>query len=404
MPAIRPQAMAARVTHTARPRQMSAGRGIPSRVAGPSPGRRHAGGADPHEGPRAIARRYHPTVLRVIYRHLTDGPLLPVPEFDTERAILDLPLWNARRDARRGDWTAARAVIEEAGDDWELRARRIGSLSRLTDTDRGWFDSWQAAAPSDPIAVQVLAETLSHQASSARGGATADKTSTEQFRGFFTLSAAAADACDLAMKLAGPNDPNPWVTRLGTMFTGASTAEFDGVLEEGRRRDPFHFGLHGSALAWRCEKWFGSHDLMFATARDVAGAAPEGASAVLLPLLAHYEYVLREFNWGEEKDEDKALAECHRYFQRPEVEAEIDGWIAKWRAGTPNPANAQTLRQWIALFYCLVDRRKASRAVFEELGPYVDPALAWSRVFGGREYGYVVAWYWANGLKRRKKL
>jgi hypothetical protein len=34
----------------------------------------------------------------------------------------------------------------------------------------------------------------------------------------------------------------------------------------------------------------------------------------------------------------------------------------------------------------------------------VSPALAWSRVFAGREYGYIVSWYWANGLKRRKKL
>jgi hypothetical protein len=65
-------------------------------------------------------------VLRLIYRHLTDGPLLPVPEFGAERAILDAPLRRARRDVGRGDWTAAGAVIQEAGDDWELRDMRIG--------------------------------------------------------------------------------------------------------------------------------------------------------------------------------------------------------------------------------------------------------------------------------------
>src|SRR5688572_22762801 len=74
-------------------------------------------------------RHYHPPVLRLIYRHLTDGPLLPVPEFDADDAILDAALRRARRDVRRGDWTAAGAVIQEAGDDWELRNQRIGSLS-----------------------------------------------------------------------------------------------------------------------------------------------------------------------------------------------------------------------------------------------------------------------------------
>jgi hypothetical protein len=342
-------------------------------------------------------------VLRLIYRHLTDGPLLPVPEFGAERAILDAPLRRARRDVGRGDWTAAGAVIQEAGDDWELRDMRIGSLSGLAAKDDGWLLNWLAAAPDDPLAAQMQAATLSRQAGDARGGATADKTSEEQFRGFYSLSARAADACARAMELAGPADPNPWAVQLGTMFTGAGREEFDAVFNEGRRRDPFHFALHQTAMAWRCKKWFGSHDQMFATTREVAGAAPEGASAVLLPLAAHYEYALREFNWGD-ADEDKALAQSHRYFQQPEVEREIDGWIAKWRAGTPHPANAQTLRQWIALFYCLVNRRKASRAVFEELGEYVSPALAWSRIFGGREYGYIVAWNWANGLQRRKKL
>jgi hypothetical protein len=342
-------------------------------------------------------------VLRLIYRHLTDGPLLPVPEFDADDAILDAALRRARRDVRRGDWTAAGAVIQEAGDDWELRNQRIGSLSGLAAEDDGWLLNWQAAAPDDPIAAQMLAATLSRQAGNARGGATADNTSAEQFRGFYALSGRAAEACGRAMELAGPADPNPWAIRLGTMFTGSGREEFDAVFDEGRRRDPFHFDLHQTALSWRCEKWFGSHDLMFATAREVAGAAPDGASAVLLPLLAHYEYALREFNWGD-ADEDKALAQSHRYFRKPEVEQEIDGWIAKWRAGTPNPANVQTLRQWIALFYCLADRRKATRAVFEELGANVSPALAWSRVFPGREYGYIVSWYWANGLKRRKKL
>ncbi|MEU4624957.1 hypothetical protein AB0G04_33910 [Actinoplanes sp. NPDC023801] len=341
-------------------------------------------------------------MIRLLYRLLTDGPLLPVPEFDADQAVLDRSLARARRDVRRGDWTAARAVIDEAGDDWELRGRRIGSLSGLAAGDRGWLDSWLAAAPEDPIAVQMLAATLSDQAGRARGSATADKTSPQQAHGFHTLSAAAAEACHRAMELAGPADPNPWSERLGTMFTGVGPEEFDEIFDEGRRRDPFHFDLHSYAVTWRCEKWFGSHESMFTTAREVAAAAPAGASVVLLPLFAHYEYALSGFTWGADNT-DKALAESRRWFRGPEVQQEIDSLIAKWRAGTPHPATAQMLRQWVALFYSLAGRRKETRAVFEELGPYVIPHHAWGYLYGGGEYGYLRSWFWASGLKHRSR-
>ncbi|BCY12188.1 hypothetical protein [Actinoplanes sp. L3-i22] len=329
--------------------------------------------------------------VRTIARLVREGSLPEVPEFGDERAIRDAPLRDARRDVRLGDWESAREVIAAAGRDWELRGRRIGSLGDLAATDGGWLDEWLRADPDDAAAVLLQSARLGHEAGNARGAASAPNTSAEQAAAFHRLSAQSAEAGRRAIALADPADPVPWVQLLGTQY--AAGGSIDEVFEEGRRRDPYHFDLHLTALSLRCEKWFGSHEEMFATAREVAAAAPAGANAVMLPLFAHYEYAMREFAW--ETRSKQTTKACRKYFRRPEVRDEVDGLVAKWLAGTPNPAGARTCWQWIALFHTLNGRRAAARAVFDELGPYVTPNHAWGYMFGGSEYGYLESWTWA---------
>jgi hypothetical protein len=177
---------------------------------------------------------------------------------------------------------------------------------------------------------------------------------------------------------------------------GARTASFDEVFDEGRRRDPYNFDLHLTAISLRCQKWGGSHELMFGTARQVAEAAPPGHSAVMLPLFAHFEYAMIEFGWGERTA--KTLKAHRRYFTRPEVRQEMDHWIAKWRAGTPGPAKLATCRQWQALYYCLAGRRQEAKTVFDEIGQYVNATTAWAYFWSGSEYGYLKGWMWANRI------
>ncbi|WP_328476241.1 hypothetical protein OHA21_21390 [Actinoplanes sp. NBC_00393] len=338
------------------------------------------------------------TYVKLFFRFLSGEEFPDTPEFDADRALNDQPLREARDRARHGDWQAARKVVEDAGADWELKGRRVGLLSDLAATDDGWLYAWLRAAPSDPSAVLIQAAMLGHKAGEARGSASAANTSAEQFAGFEQLSEASAQVSQRAMALAAPNDPLPWVEMLGTMFADrhARTAYFDEIFDEGRRRDPFNFDLHWTALSLRCQKWGGSHDLMFATARGVAEAAPPGYSAVMLPLFAHFEYSMIEYGWGERTD--KTLKAHRRYFTRPEVQQELDHWIAKWRAGTPNPAKLSTCRQWQALYYSLAGRRAEAKAVFDEIGQFVVPTTGWGYFWAGGEYGYLKAWMWANRI------
>ncbi|MEV6303089.1 hypothetical protein AB0M02_26990 [Actinoplanes sp. NPDC051861] len=337
--------------------------------------------------------------LRVFFRTLLGGPLPEQPEFDEERIFWDHDLRDARDRARHGDWQAARKVIEQAGNDWELRGGRMGVLGDLATTEDAWLYAWLRAEPNDASAVLLQSTMLGQRAGEARGSAPAARTSAEQFQDFHQLMEASAQVGHRAMQLAAPNDPLPWVELLGTMFADRKAVQnsFDAVFNEGRRRDPFNFDLHLTALSLKCEKWYGSHEEMFAIARGVAAAAPSGASAVVLPLFAHFEFAMRQFGWDTRTR--KSLRACRKYFRRPEVQHELDQWIAKWRAAPPNRARLATCRQWIALYYVLAGKRQEAKAVFDELGQYVMPTTGWAYFWGGGEYGYLMAWWWANGVK-----
>ncbi|MEU7909260.1 hypothetical protein [Actinoplanes sp. NPDC049118] len=328
----------------------------------------------------------------------TSARLPHTPELDSDGIFADEPLREARERVRRGDWQAARKVIEDAGQDWELRGLRIGWLGLAASEDDGWVDAWLRAEPSDPTAVLIQAGTLIRRAILARGIASTAKTTAEQFQGFYTHMEAAAPVLRRAMELAGPQDPMPWADKLRTMFADQQAREgsFDEVYAEARRRDPFNFEVHLLAVQLRLDKWFGSHEQSFAAAREIADAAPAGSGVVLLPLYAHLEYAKREYHWDVTGDEPKAA--CAAYLRRPEVEEEVDRVIAKWRTDTPDSALVPILLQWLAIYYTLARRRGQAKAVFDEIGPRVRPRHDWAYFWETPETGYLTSWRWANGI------
>ncbi|MEU4155507.1 hypothetical protein [Actinoplanes sp. NPDC026670] len=330
----------------------------------------------------------------------SSSPLPPTPELDSNGIFSDEPLREAREQALRGDWQAARHVVEDAGRDWELRGWRIGRLGLAAAEDDGWLGAWLRAEPADPTAVLLQAGTMIRRAVQARGIASSARTTEEQFQGFHTNMQAAAPVLRRAMRLAGSDDPTPWAEMMRTMFADQQTREasFDEVYAEAQRRDPYHFEIHLMAVQLRLDKWFGSHEQSFATAREIAAAAPAGSGVTLLPLYTHLEYAKREFHWDVTGDVPKAA--CEAYLRRPEVQDEVDRAVAKWRAGTPQSVLVPGWLQWLALYYTLAGRREQAKAVFDEIGPRVCPRHDWAYFWDTAQTGYLTAWRWANGGRR----
>lgn len=346
-------------------------------------------------GPYDLAMLFYASF---VIRSIFGGPMPPTPEFDSDEQLLikDKVLRDARdRVIQDGDWRAARDAIDAAGEDWDLRGYRLWVLGDLVEPDDEWFEEWLRAEPESPAVALIQAGNLHSRAAKARGGDVAANTSAEQFRAFNALSRQAAEAGVRAMELAAPNDPGPVTLLMRTLFAGGAEA-LDDLYAEALRRDPHNFDAHELALVLRCQKWFGSHEQMFAIARAASEAAPAGNRAVLMPLYAHIEYALREFAWG---DRDKKTEQaCRRYFRTPEVQQEVDRCIAKWRAAEPSSVRLAGVRQWMAVYYCLIGRRAEAKAVFDELGEHVRPSIEWGWMLQDREYAYMRNWWWANGV------
>ncbi|MFC5008069.1 hypothetical protein ACFPIJ_60935 [Dactylosporangium cerinum] len=319
------------------------------------------------------------------------GPVPPVP--DKDDALDDHELRAARGRAAAGYWLPAQAVIAAAGTDWERRGHRIAVLGANAATDSAWLDAWQAAASDDPTAVTVSASTLTARAKNARGTAAASRTSAAQFRRFDELSELAMVQARRAVELDRA-DPTPCTILCRAMFSRGDQHGFHEALEEGRRRDPFEFGLNVMAVNFHCAKWYGSHDAMFAVARAAATAAPPGAGVAMLPLFAHFEYAMREYTWGEVTTQ--GLAQTHAYFRDPDVQREIDACAAKWRAlGPPSHPNAILCDNWLAIAYSLGARRRDCKAVFDRIGPYA-ATHTWAYFYGSQAGGFLANWRWAN--------
>ncbi|MFC7529779.1 hypothetical protein [Actinoplanes sp. GCM10030250] len=328
-----------------------------------------------------------------LFRSAPARPAGPAaPPLDLDPALDDHQLRAAISRAAAGDWTAARDVVAAAGSDWELRGRRIGLLGGAATDGDAWLYDWLRAAPEDPAAVSIQASMLNSRAGDARGSAPADQTSAEQFQAFAALSDAAAEVSRRAVALAGPYDPTPYVELLDAMFADGrvQSPEFRDVLAEARRRDPFHFDLHVTLVSLLCEKWYGSHEQMFQAAREVSAAAPAGSNTVMMPFLAHFEYAMREFSWN--KSTGQSVADTAMYFQRPEVQRELDACAAKWRAGPHGPSRAMTCRNWLALYYFLSNRPEEGRQMFAEIGPYAGSTIVWAYFLGTVENGFSAAW------------
>jgi hypothetical protein len=350
-------------------------------------------------GPYDLAMLF---LAKVLVRRIFGGPLPTLPEFEgLSRLFNPDAVSGAALDqvVQDGDWRAARNAIEAAGTDWDLRGHRVAVFAGLADKDDSWFDGWMRAEPTSPAAALIWANVLQNRASRARGSGRASQTSDDQIHSFNVLSDKSADAGIRALELAAPNDPGPIVLLMRTSYA-SGPGELDDLYAEAVRRDPHNYEAHHLAVRLRCQKWYGSHQQMFQIARNAAEAAPPGHRTVLLPLVAHIEYALLEFAWGDDKDYDVVLHASKNYFTSPAVMREIDGWIAKFRAAEPNSVGLTTVRQWMAMYYSLIGNKAEAKRVFDEMGPYIQPDVGWHWLWGASEYGYLKSWWWANGVGR----
>ncbi|WP_326566853.1 DUF4034 domain-containing protein [Amycolatopsis rhabdoformis] len=217
---------------------------------------------------------------------VTKFGLPPDADVTADTFVSDREIDEAERAFVSGDWKPAAQLLSEIGTGWDRRTILVRSLGEAVANDEAALDLWRDERPGDPDAAAVNAEGLVCLAWQVRSSLRAEHVSREQFQKFFAILESAKPAAQEAAALA-PEDPTPWVTMLavarGLQYENDAFRE---VWEQLVARDPHHLPAHNSALQYWCEKWFGSHELMWAFAEEGAAKHPKLAR---LPLVAAHE-------------------------------------------------------------------------------------------------------------------
>ncbi|MDG4824652.1 DUF4034 domain-containing protein [Asanoa sp. WMMD1127] len=208
------------------------------------------------------------------------------------------------------DWQATRDILAAATDP-DTRAYLL-EIAGDVDGVQDWIGEWAQAEPGSTLPLLVRGSHAVYWAWAARGAQGADRTKDEQFRAFFRRLRIAEDLLDEVVA-RDPDEVAGWTwlvmsSRGRQVAAEEAQARFDEVV----KRHPGHVVAHEHRLQYLCAKWFGSHEQMFALAREATAQAPDGSLLPELVVIAHLEKWL-----SLPRGEDDA------YLRSPEVRAEI---------------------------------------------------------------------------------
>lgn len=287
------------------------------------------------------------------------GADLPPDEAVTVDAVADPALRAALTAAAAGDAGPARELLAgtRLGAQWERRSVCVSELAEHALHSPGWLEGWLAASPEDPDAVLVKADLCIQQAWEVRTGYRARHVSEDQFRAFFTLLEDAVPVIAAAAEL-NPTDPVPWQVAL-THARGIQAPRdvFDAYWAEAVARAPHHYGCHATALQYLCDKWYGSHEEMFAFAEQAAEGALPGSKLHALPLMAAIEYGVVSDDSTEDGPIDRARVDA-----AVARALELSSW---YEPGDPDAAG---FRNHLALMLIFAERWTEALEVFRAIG------------------------------------
>ncbi|RST06261.1 hypothetical protein EF910_11115 [Streptomyces sp. WAC07149] len=302
----------------------------------------------------------------------TENPA-PVPAART--AVLEA--------VRSGDWEAAAAYVEAAGQDWQERLERVRPLAEAAAEDDAWLLAWRAARPGDATAALVHADTSVMVAWNVRGSQSGSRTTQEQFRLFHQLlTKAQADAHE-AQRLGDPADPSPYVVEQAIgMGLGYSHERYRELWARITERAPRLLWSHVAGLQYWCAKWRGSHELAMAFARESAAAGKPGDLLTLLPLMAYFE---------QETQEDDLLPET--FYKEPEIVAAADAALADLAAAGNEHPGTPRMRHMLAYLLFWQDRDAEAVEQFRHVDGHIG-AVPWTYA-GEPKRRYLYARDWA---------
>jgi hypothetical protein len=230
-------------------------------------------------------------------------------------------------------------VIEDAGQDWDRKAHRVGVLASAA--GRALPEIWRRNAPRDPAA--LLLHAWSELLRAQREGAP------------FDLSGA-RETCRLVADLL-PADPTPWVVELATLrLEQRPYQELLTAWQEIKARDPWNREAHLQALCYLSPDECGSTTQVLGLLDAIRSTMPADAPAAGLELTAIVRGHQRTVAAG-----GLAGLGASELWRRPDVSGVLDRAVQDW----PRPSflrHAAAVADLNMLAYALVKAARTTEA------------------------------------------
>lgn len=209
-----------------------------------------------------------------------------------------------------------------------------------------------------------------------RTAARARDVGAERFRRFHAFLEPAAEPL---LRAAGldDEDPDPWnILQWYCMGMGIRREDSDKMWLQLCARDSWHWAGRVTRLQVLCEKWYGSHEEMFAFARETAALASPGDPCLTLLPQAHREYVVVLLDGAETVGDIGRRVRAH--FSAPGVAAELAEAADRWEKGDGgHPEHRAQAHEFGAALYYAGERERAAR-VLAPAGRLVSRVSLWS--------------------------
>lgn len=276
-----------------------------------------------------------------------------------DAALDDAELAAARAALAQGRWQAARSLMAQSGDEWDLRGHRVTVLA-LEPSSAAWTRDWLLAEPESADAAVLLA--LAQVQRAVRGKEKPDR---------------AREACRTAAERA-PADPTPWLGLLmlehGTVGAGNAVR----IFEEVRRRHADHHHAHHLMVARLAEHRADAgpdplHEV-YDFANWAAEQAPADSPLAVLPVVAHTERYRVLAGAGHEPPDPAASGHWVGRRARQVMKAAFDWWLEWEQEG--HPRRLVDLN-FLAHAKVCEGRGAEAAALFHRIGEHATPA-PWS--------------------------
>ncbi|PPK64027.1 hypothetical protein V5P93_006408 [Actinokineospora auranticolor] len=280
-----------------------------------------------------------------------------------DRAWDDIALDVGVDAVRDGHRRAGVALLRECREDHEVRAQRVRALADAAVGQSVEIRDLLGDGLSQAEAADLLlwlGSTLIAEAWRIRGAGWRRSVDDERHRLFRSRLREARDPLMAAAKLA-PNDATPWV-ELQRYARGLrlDRTQHDLAWIEATDRCPTSYPAHAARLQSLTGKWGGSHEAMFAFARETVAKCEPGSPLVAMLPTAHAEYLLVEGDRHIAEGNAWAYVKLNTRHFTPTVREELVAADEKWRS--PEDASAGDLEAHNLLGWAMLEIGDHDRA------------------------------------------